>query len=340
MPTRVVFEAGPTHSGIDEALALVAAAKGADAIKFQLIDADRLVADHEKRIAFKVLDNGEMSERTESLHAILKRRELEPDDWLALRDAASEAGLAFYSTAAYEDEFDFLIKEMEVDGVKIASADIDHLPLLRYVADRVSTAAHEVEVHLDTGSGELWEIDRAVTTLREGGVTRVVIHHVPSGYPAHTESINLRMLGTLRMMFPDHTIGFSDHSPGTSMDFAAIALGAELVEKTLTLDRTRPEIEHSFSLEPNEVAPFIAKVRELEIALGSTRRVLPADVLASRQGFRRSLYLTEPVKKGEPIEPIECRRPGYGIPPASEAIIKGRTAKRDLTPGLLDWDDL
>lgn len=331
--TRIVFEAGPTHSGIEEALKLVevASAAGADAIKFQMVDADRLVADREKLIGFSVLENGSMVERTESLHKILKRRELSPDDWGYLREDARQNGLEFYCTACYEDEFDLLVEDMEVDAVKVASADIDNLPLLRYLADYPS----RVEIHIDTGSANIWEVDRAVEILHDP-----VIHHVPSGYPAHQPSIHLRVIQTLRMMYPEHTIAFSDHSPGWEMDIAAIALGAQLVEKTITLDRRKPEIEHCFSLEPEEAKTFVDRVEALEEALGSTRRTIPEHILWNRQGFRRSIYLNKPVKEGEPIEDVELRRPGYGISPEFLPLIKGREAKKPLAGGLLRWEDV
>ncbi len=325
---RIVFECGPTHSGLDEALKLVEAARGADAIKFQLIDADRLVADREKTIGYKVLQNGHMVDRSDSLHKILKRRELSETDWHELRDAAREAGLDFYCTACYEDEFDFLIDRLGVDAVKVASADIDNLPLLRYLS------AQDVEVHIDTGSANVWEVDRAVETLGD-----CVIHHVPSGYPAHLPSINLNVIKTLKLMYPEHLIGFSDHSPGWEMDIAAVSLGAGLVEKTITLNRYTQQIEHCFSLEPDETTVFIQKIRELEEALGSTRRIIPPDVLQTREGFRRSVYLTKPVRAGERIQDVELRRPGGGIPPELEEVVVGRQAKRHLSVGPLTWGD-
>ncbi len=329
--TRIVFECGPTHTGLDEALALVdaAAEAGADAVKFQLVDADRLVADRARQIGFSVWENGKLAERTDSLHDILRRRELDEQAWRELRTAAQDHGLAFYCTASYEDEFSFLTHDLKVDAVKVASADIDNLPLLRYLA------AGETEVHVDTGSANLWEVDRAVEILGDP-----VIHHVPSGYPAHTESIHLRVIQTLRLMYPEHTIAFSDHSPGYEMDIAAIALGAQLVEKTLTLDRRRPEIEHCFSLEPVEAKRFVEKVRELEVALGSTRRRIPEHILATRKGVRRSVHVTKPVREGEMLTDLELRRPGEGIPPEALDVVWGRPARRNLRPGPLHWGDV
>lgn len=333
-PSRIVLECGPTFSNFIEAerLVKIAAEAGAEAVKFQYINADRLVADRERTISFKVLENGHMADRSESLHAILKRRELSTTDWLELRSLARGRGLGFYCTASYEDEFEFLFNQLEVDAVKVASADIDNLPLLRWL--HLNTP-EGTEVHIDTGSANIWEVDRAVETLGD-----CVIHHVPSGYPAHLPSIHLRMISTLRMMYPEHIIGFSDHSPGWEMDIAAIALGAQLVEKTITLDRHRPEIEHCFSLEPDEVPLFIQKIRELEKALGSTRRTIPAVVLSDRRGFRRSLHLTRPVAAGEPIRGVELRRPGTGIPAQFQEVVEGREAKRDLEVGPLRWEDV
>ena len=335
--TRITFEAGPTHSGIEEALNLVRVAEkaDADAIKFQYLDADRLVADREKRIDFKVWENGSLVHRVDSLHRILKRRELAREDWVNLHQAAKDAGLDFYCTASYADEFEWLMYGLEVDGVKVASADIDNLPLLHWLHHNTP---ERVEIQIDTGSANIWEVDRAVDILGDP-----LVHHVPSGYPAHLPSIHLRVISTLKMMYPELEIGFSDHSPGWEMDIAAVTLGADLVEKTITFDRRRQEIEHCFSLEPEEAKEFVQKIRELEVALGSTRRTIPSLVLDSRKGFRRSVYLTKPLKEGEEIraEHLELRRPGYnGVPPEALHIVKGRTAKRPLAVGPLRWSDV
>ena len=176
-------------------------------------------------------------------------------------------------------------------SVKIASADLNHYPLLRKVART------GLNIQLDTGNGSLGEMEAAVDIIRREGNENIIIHHCPSGYPARLQSINLRVITTLRQMFP-YPIAYSDHTPGWDMDIAAVTLGASLVEKTITLDRTTRSVEHIMSLEPPQMREFIKAIRDLEIALGSPRRVMHADEIKKRQANRRSMYLKAAAKAG------------------------------------------
>ena len=172
-----------------------------------------------------------------------------------------------------------------------------------------------VNIQLDTGNADIWEIERAVITAEEAGCNNIIIHLCPSGYPAHIESIHLRMITTLKQMFPNHSVAFSDHSPGWNMDIAAVALGADMVEKTLTLDRTIKSCEHSFSLEEKDAIKFVKSIRDLGKALGNSRRTIPSDIKQKRKATRRSPYALKDMRAGEKIEfnSFEFKRPGFGI---------------------------
>ena len=166
------------------------------------------------------------------------------------------------------------------------------------------------------------------------GRDEVVIHHCPSGYPARLESINLRIIPTLKTMF-DLPIAYSDHTPGWDMDIAAIALGANMVEKTITHDRTTRSVEHMFSLEPADMAAFVRAVRELETALGDTRKRLSEKELANRTAIRRSAHARRAVRAGDvfDMESIEFRRPGHGIAPDVVEQYLGMRYARDIGAG-------
>lgn len=310
----ITFEAGPTHDGFESARHLVslAAEAGADAVKFQIIDPDRLVADRTQLFTYDVLvDRGTNRYETvrEPLYDILCRRALTKAEWRGVREHAASLGLAFFATVAFEDEVD-LVQSFGCDSIKIASADVNHLPFLRLAA-RTGMC-----VQLDTGSASIGEIETAVDVIRREGNERIVIHHCPSGYPAHIESINLRVITTLKSLFP-YPIAFSDHTPGRDMDIAALALGVDMLEKTITTDRMTRSVEHAMSLEPEEMSDFVRTIRDVEAAMGSTRRILQPEELEKRASIRRSIWLTQPVKKGEKLRDaqVEFRRPGFGIAP-------------------------
>ena len=339
--TFIVFEAGPTHTGLESAKKLVdmAIRAGADAIKFQMIDVDRLMGDKNYTFEYKVLvdrKTGKTETVSEPLYDILKRRELKREEWVELKSYCDKKGITFISTACFKDEIDFLVDELETPSIKINSGDVNYLSLIEYAAKK------GVNIQIDTGNSEIWEIERAVNIIEDAGNQNIIIHHCPSGYPAYLDSIHLNMIKTLKTMF-EYPIGFSDHSPGWTMDIAAVALGADLVEKTITLDKTIRSCEHMFSLEEEEAIRFIKTIRELEIALGSYRRKLSKKARLSKLKGRRSAFLVRDMKSGEEIrrEDIEFRRPGNGIPPDMETCLIGRRLKRDLEAGhMLKWSDL
>ncbi len=339
-PCYITFEAGPTHSGVASAIELVrlAASAGADAIKFQIFDPDKLVADKALPFSYDVLldrESGQTETVTEPLYDILKRRSMSPAEWREVKAAADECDIAFFATVGFEEDIELLV-DLKCDSIKIASADVNHFPLLRMAAQT------GMSIQLDTGSASLGEIEAAVDVITSCGNDKIIIHQCPSGYPAHLESINLNMLKTLKAMFPFAT-AFSDHTPGWDMDIAAVALGCDLIEKTITKDRTTRSVEHIMSIEQAQFTSFIQAIRDVETALGSARRVLPKAQLEKRQAIRRSAFIAQDLKAGHIIgeRDIVYRRPGYGIPPSSHEQLLGATLLCDLASGSqLSWSQL
>ena len=332
-PCFITFEAGPTHDGLDSAKRLVklAAEAGADAIKFQISDPDRLVADKKMPFSYDVLvdrNTGKTETVTEPLYDILCRRALTPDQWRNLKEYSDSLGLVFFSTVGFEEDVQ-LLEELGCHSIKIASADVNHFPLIRRVART------GMNVQLDTGNATVGEVEEAVDVCRSEGNNNIIIHNCPSGYPARLESINLKLIPTLKRMFPDFPIAYSDHTPGWEMDVAAVALGANLVEKTITTDRTTRSVEHIFSLEPEEMKQFIQTIRDVETAMGQNRRVLYPEEREKRKNVRRSAFLKHAVNKGSELklEDIEFRRPGYGIAPNALESLLGYKYKFDLEAG-------
>ena len=339
-PCFITFEAGPTHDGLESALKLVslAANAGADAIKFQIFDPDRLVSDKKQQFSYDILvdkDSGVTRTVSEPLYDILKRRSMNFDQWRSVKSAADELGLAFFATVGFEEDIDLLV-ELNCDSIKIASADVNHFPL-------ISRAAKTgMVIQLDTGNATLGEVEAAVDCCLANGNDQIIIHQCPSGYPARLESIHLNMIHTLKEMFP-FPVAFSDHTPGWEMDIAAVAMGASLVEKTITRDRTTPSVEHIFSLEADQLMPFIASIRDLEKAKGDRRRMLPQEQLQNRKAIRRSAYAATDIAPGTKLteQLIEYRRPGYGIAPTDHDQLMAATTNQPIGKGeAIRWNQL
>jgi sialic acid synthase SpsE len=331
-PCFITFEAGPTHNGLEQAIRLVslAASAGADAIKFQIVDPERLVADKQQLCSYEVLVDRETGQRetvTEPLYDVLCRRTLLTSEWTQLKAHCDSVGLAFFATVCFDDELE-LLEKLGCDSLKIASADVNHWPFIRKVA------RSGMCIQLDTGKATIGEIEEAVDIIVSEGNQNIIIHNCPSGYPARLESINLKLIPTLKQVFP-YPIAFSDHSPGWDMDIAAVALGANLIEKTITEDRTCKSIEHIFSIEPEEMKDFIEKIRNLEIALGCTRRILTKQEKEDRLRGRRSAFLKQPVAKNQLVSAadIEFKRPGHGLSPNIFETLESLSFRRDLPSG-------
>jgi len=339
-PCFITFEAGPTHNGLESAkrLASYAADAGADAVKFQILDPDRLVADKKQPFSYQVLIDratGKSETVTESLYEILCRRAMTREEWKKLKGHCDELHLAFFATVGFDDEIE-LLEELGCDSIKIASADVNHFPLIR------RAARTGMYIQLDTGNATIGEVEQAVDIIVSEGNMNIIIHNCPSGYPARLESINLKLIPMLKQLF-QFPVGFSDHTPGWDMDIAAVALGADLVEKTITEDRTTRSVEHIMSLEPPDMHAFIRKIREIEIALGNSRRILHPAEMEKRKAIRRSAFLKVPVSKGQSVNAvqIEFKRPGYGIPPNEFEKLKLAVFAKDLPAGhMIRFEDL
>jgi N,N'-diacetyllegionaminate synthase len=329
-PVFIVFEAGPTHTGLESAKQLATHAKqaGADAIKFQIADFKRLVRDRSLQFGYQAIDSqGEIFSVTEPLYDIWQRRWMPPEDWQALKAYCDAIGICFFATIFSSEDVD-LVRSMGVHSLKVASQDTNYQELIEYAADT------GLPIQLDTGGSSLGEVERAIDWIRERGNDKILINHCPSGYPARLESIHLRMIQTLKSMFP-YPVAFSDHNPGWEIDVAAVAVGAHIIEKTITLDRTQRSCEHMFSLEPNEMVQFVQAIRTVETALGSERRIITPEQRQTRDNVRRSAYLVRDVKAGELFtrEDVVFMRPGHGIRPEEYHRFLGLAFGRDIPAG-------
>ena len=339
-PCYITFEIGPTHNGLESAKRLIkhSSNAGANAVKFQIFDPDRLVADKKQIFSYGVLKNretGEIETVEEPLYDILCRRCLTENQWIEIKKFCDELGIAFFSTVGFDEDVK-LLERLGCHSIKIGSADVNHFPLLR------NAARTGMCLQLDTGMATLDEIEQAVNVIRSEENENIIIHHCPSGYPARLESINLRIIKTLKEMFP-FPVAFSDHTPGNQMDIAAVALGANMVEKTITEDRMTRSVEHIMSIEPEEMKSFVKIIRETEIGLGIGRREMTEEEINKRVSLRRSAFLLKAAKKGQRLSDckIEFRRPGFGINPDQFEQISNSILARDLESGqIINFTDL
>jgi N-acetylneuraminate synthase/N,N'-diacetyllegionaminate synthase len=319
-PTYVIAEIGSNHDGaLSEAIRLIEASAqaGADCVKFQSYRADTLVVP------------------THPGYATLQRLSVPPSWYPDLKAAADRCGVHFAS-APFDLE---AVQELVAAGVpmlKIASGDLTYTDLLE------AAAATGLPLVVSTGAAYLGEVDEALRTMRAAGATQIALMHCASAYPATFESANVRAVATLRSAF-GVPVGFSDHTPGHAAALAAVALGARLIEKHITFERTQPGPDHSYALTVEEFADLVRNIRALESSLGSGAKE-PVDLeFGERVGARRGVYAARRLEPGHVLEAddLVCVRPLDGVPAARRKELVGRRLIRGLealTP--IQWEDL
>lgn len=330
-PAYIIAELSANHGqDFDQAVAIVHAAHeaGADAIKLQTYTADTITIDSDREY-FRVGDGTLWTGRV--LHELYQEA-FTPWEWQPkLQAVARELGLHCFSTPFDETAVEFLEK-MDVPAWKIASFELVDLPLIRRVA---STGRPLI---MSTGMSTLAEIEEAVRTARDAGSRQIALLKCTSGYPAAPEEMNLRTIPHLAEAF-GVVAGLSDHTLGSAVPVAAVALGANLIEKHLTLSRATPGPDSAFSLEPAEFKRMVDDIRVTERALGSVHYGVSEREAASRV-FRRSLFVVADIKAGEPFTSTNVRsiRPGHGLHTRHYAELLTRRAASDLSRGTpLRW---
>ena len=335
-PAFVIAEAGVNHNGsleLARQLVDVAAEAGADAIKFQLFRAEAVVGPGSPKARYQL----EGDDRASQLE-MLKALELRPE-WLPeLRDRADRYGLEFLCTPFDEESLDLLVR-VGVPAVKVGSGELTNLPFLERVG------ATGLPVILSTGMATLAEVRDAVDALEGAGRGRrvgLVLLHCVSSYPAEPRDCNLRAMATLVEAF-GVPVGFSDHTQGWEIAVAAVALGASVLEKHLTLDRSLPGPDHRASLEPAEFRAMVWALRSVESALGDgVKRPMPSEADVARV-TRRSVVAARPLQRGTVLtrDMLAIKRPGTGIPPAELPKLVGRVLLRDLAADeVIGWEDV
>jgi N,N'-diacetyllegionaminate synthase len=324
MKTTIIAEAGVNHNGnmtMAKKLVDAAADAGADLVKFQTFKAETLVTQSAKKAEYQKILTGE----GESQFEMIKKLELDRTAHEELIQYCKIKNIQFLSTAFDHDSID-LLAELNIPFYKIPSGDITNLPYLRHIG-RMGKP-----IIMSTGMSTLEEVRVALNVLLESGAekNKITILHCNTEYPTPMEDVNLKAMLTIQDEL-DIAVGYSDHTLGIEIPVAAIALGACVIEKHFTLDRTLPGPDHCASLEPEELKLMVAAIRNIEKAMGDWVKKPSPSEMKNMSIARRSIVAKKPISKGELFSEknLTVKRPGTGVSPMEWDTYIGRSADKE-----------
>jgi N,N'-diacetyllegionaminate synthase len=333
-PCFIIAEAGVNHNGdpyLAKKMIDIAAMAGADAIKFQTFHAEDVVLETAAKAEYQKTTTG----ADESQYSMIKKLELTENNFSDLAHFAHKKKIIFISTPFDIRSVDVL-ERIGVPAYKIPSGEINNYPLLSHIAQK-----HK-PVIISTGMATLEEIHSAVTVLSENGASQIALLHCITSYPAKIEDLNLRVMQNLHEEF-NLIVGFSDHSPGIIGSIAAVAMGASIIEKHFTLDKSMEGPDHQASLNPEELCSLITGIRQIEQAMGDGIKKITPDEKAIRSVARRSIVSLTDIPAGTVINGtmIALKRPGTGIDPRFLDHIKGKKTRVAIDKNtLISWEML
>jgi N,N'-diacetyllegionaminate synthase len=324
MKTLIIAEAGVNHNGdinMAKRLIDIAANSGADLVKFQTFSADRLVTHGAAKADYQIL----ATDNTESQHDMLRKLELTESMHNELIAHCASQNIGFFSTGFDVESINLLVG-LGQELFKIPSGEITNLPYLRHIGKLNKT------VILSTGMSNMDEIEAAINVLEESGTHRskITVLHCTTAYPVPMSDVNLRAMQSIQKKL-NVAVGYSDHTLGIEIPIAAVALGATIIEKHFTTDRSLPGPDHKASLEPAELLAMIDGIRNIEKALGDgVKRLMPSEI-TNLPIARKSIVAGLPIKAGALFTEhnLTAKRPGTGISPMQWGKLMGRTASRD-----------
>jgi N,N'-diacetyllegionaminate synthase len=323
--TLIIAEAGVNHNGdLNLAKSLIDAARsaGADAVKFQTFSAKNLVTPETRKAEYQARTTG----NGESQHEMIRRLELTPEMHEELIKHCKAREIEFLSTAFDIYSLNYL-RELGLKKFKVSSGEITNLPYLRHLG------TFRQPVILSTGMATIGEIESAVTILQDAGTPRAKITalHCTTEYPAQITDVNLRAMNSIQDAL-GIAVGYSDHTVGIEVAIAAVARGASIIEKHLTLDRNLPGPDHAASLEKSEFAAMVASIRKIDQALGDGVKRPTQGEQKNMGVIRKSLVASKFIRAGETftVDNVTVKRPGTGISPMRWDEIIGRRASRDF----------
>ena len=327
MKLQIIAEAGVNHNGdieLAKQLIDVAADAGADYVKFQTFSADRLVT----KSADKAEYQKQSSDLSESQYAMLKRLELSVGMHLELIEHCERRSIKFLSTGFDIQSVDLLIG-LGLGLIKIPSGEITNLPFLRYIGSL------GLPVILSSGMSTMKEIGDALSILEQTGLRRdqTTVLHCTTEYPAPMDEVNLRAMNNIRNTL-GVAVGYSDHTVGIEVSIAAAALGARVIEKHFTIDRSLPGPDHKASVEPIELGAMVKAIRNIEVALGSDVKEPTIGEIKNIRIARKSILAGRKIEVGEilSVSNLVVKRPGDGVSPMHWDHLIGQIACREYLP--------
>lgn len=335
MSVYVIAEIGVNHNGdIGCAKRLIdaAALSGCDAVKFQVFRARSLVTKDAEQAEYQKRN---LKSQDVTQYEMLKKLELSRDDFYYLKQYCESSGIDFLATP-FDDGSVGDLEKLEVPCYKIGSGDITNMPLLNCVARTGKP------VILSTGMSNLGEIEEAINWLQKAGSGDITLLHCTSNYPTAYYEVNMLAMKTLKQRF-DLPVGYSDHTIGSEISVMAVAMGATIIEKHITLDRDMEGPDHAASLETKDLPALVDAIRHVEEAFGSGEKARQACEEGTAIAARKSLVSSRAIPKGTVISDVDMavKRPGLGIPPKMLESLIGKVSTRDIKADeLLSYKDL
>ena len=328
MRVLIIAEAGVNHNGsikMAKQLIDVATEAGADIVKFQTFKAGKLVSKTAHQAEYQ---KANLKNMDDSQYNMLKRLELDEAMHIELIDYCQQKGITFLSTGFDEESVDMLDR-LGVPFYKIPSGEITNKPYLQHIARKLKP------VVISTGMADLNEIKEALDVLTGEGLdlSMITVLHCNTEYPTPMEDVNLKAMLTIKETFKVK-VGYSDHTKGIEVAIAAVAMGAEVIEKHFTLDRNLPGPDHKASLEPDELKAMVSAIRNIELALGDGVKKASKSEIKNITIVRKSIVAIKEIKKGEifSTQNIAAKRPGNGISPMRWDEIIGEKAIKEFKP--------
>jgi N-acetylneuraminate synthase len=332
--TFIIAEAGVNHNGninIAKKLIDVAVEAGVDAVKFQTFSADNLVIKTAEKAEYQM----QTTEAAETQYEMLKRLELSYQEHIELYNYCLQKGTMFLSTPFDFESVD-LLEKLGIKMYKVSSGDLTNMPLLRYIAKK------NKPIILSTGMANLGEIEEAIDWIEQEGNNRIILLHCTTSYPTAYEDVNLRVITTLQRAFK-LPVGYSDHTVGTEVPIAAASMGACVIEKHFTLDKSMNGPDHKASLDPQELKYMILSIRNIEKAQGTGIKRLSDIEIKNKKIVRKSIVARKEINCGQVLseDVLDIKRPGNGIAPKFfNKMIGMRSNKRIEKDSLIQWKDV